>query len=256
MISNTVLANRLDDDGLRTRINGSSYARKHRLPEMTKATREVLEATYAACRNYACNSIVDNLTAFEDMRSGQVKELFCDRDSFFLLARVRTNWESRTIEETAEVRKYVGFTILTEKNLSHFPGRVLYGYKSGVDASMIAHIYPYDSDTDGYETDPLKLTKLPEILLDIDDLCDKALRLKAYNQITIETKAAVERDGIKKGIALTPDYVIAINEITPDDKTAAEERGLPIILVHSNPQTIMEVFDAHDRAELANPVLI
>ena len=256
MIKNSVLATRLNDDSLRYYIDNSSYAKKHKLPDLTELTREELEATYATCRDYACNSLVDNLITFGGAKSSEVKELNCDKDSFFLLARVRTNWESQTVEETAEKRKYMGFTILTEKNLSHFPGRVLYGYRSGVDKSMIAHIYPCDSNTDGYEADPLKLTNLPEILLDIEDLCKEALRLKAYSQVTIETKTAKQQKGIKKGVALTPDAVIAIDEISPDDKLAAKERRLPIVLIHKGQQTVMRVFDAHERAELANPTLI
>ena len=256
MIKNSVLATRLNDDNLRYYIDNSSYAKKHKLPNLTELTRKELEMTYAACRDYACNSLIESLTTFDDAKNDQVKELDCNKDSFFLLARVRTNWESQTVEETAEERKYMGFTILTEKNLSHFPGRVLYGYRSGVDKSMIAHIYPCDSNTDGYETDPLKLTNLPEILLDIEDLCKEALRLKAYSQVTIETKTTKQQKGIKKGTTLTPDAVIAIDEISPDDKLAAKERRLPIVLIHKGRQTIMRVFDAHERAELANPALI
>ena len=256
MINNSVLATRLNDDSLRYYIDNSSYAKKHELPNLAEATRKELEMTYVACRDYACNSLVDSLITFDDTKNGQVKELNCDKDHFFLLARVRTNWENRTIEETAEARRYIGFTILTEKNLSHFPGRVLYGYRSGVDASMIAHIYPCDSNTDCYETDPLKLTDTPEILLDAKDLCKEALQLKAYSQVTIETKATKQQKGIKKGTALTPDAVIAIDEISPDDKLAAKERRLPIVLIHKGQQTVMRVFDAHERAELANPALI
>ena len=256
MIKNSVLATRLNDDSLRYYIDNSSYAKKHELPNLAEATRKELETAYVACRDYACNSLVDSLITFDDAKNGQVKELNCDKDHFFLLARVRTNWENRTIEETAEARRYMGFTILTEKNLSHFPGRVLYGYRSGVDASMIAHIYPCDSNTDRYETDPLKLTDTPEILLAAEDLRKEALRLKAYSQVTIETKTAKQPKGIKKGTTLTPDAVIAIDEISPDDKLAAKERRLPIVLIHKGQQTVMRVFDAHERAELANPALI
>ena len=256
MIKNSVLATRLNDDNLRYYIDNSSYAKKHKLPDLTELTRKELEATYTTCRDYACNSLVDSLITFNGAKNGQVKELDCDKDHFFLLARVRTNWENRTIEETAEARRYIGFTILTEKNLSHFPGRVLYGYRSGVDMSMIAHIYPCDSNTDCYETDPLKLTDTPEILLDIEDLCEAALRLKVYNQVTIETKTAKRQKGIKKGAVLAPDEVIAIDKISPDDKLAAKERGLPVVLIHRGRQTIMKVFDAHERVELANPALI
>ena len=256
MIDSSVIASRLSDEDLRLRIQRSSYARKHILARATVLnSREKLEQAFVACRDYACNSIVDNIMSFNGIKKESIKHLYCNKDTFFLLARVRTNWESGTIEETANVRKYVGFTVLTEKNLSHFPGRVLYGYRKGIDASMIAHIYPCDSDTNGYETDPLKLTKYPELLLDIDDLCEEALRLKAYSQVTIETKIAKRHDGAKEGSALMPDVVVAIDKISADDKLASKERNLPILLIHSEPDTVIRVFDAHDRAELANPAL-
>lgn len=246
----SILAAKLDDGELRARIDRSSYATKHKLPSMsTVAAREELEATYVACRDYACNSIVNSLTTFDNLRDGEIYDLDCSKDHFFLLARVRTNWESKTIEETAEARKYLGFTVLTEQNLSHFPGRVLYGYWRGIDPAMIAHIYPCDSDTDGYETDPLKLSKFSEMLLDMGDLCESALKMKAYCQVTISSK-------MPNGSVLMPDAVIAIGEIGPDDRLAAKERGLPILLIHKTPNTVMEVYDAHERAELANPTLI
>ena len=255
MVKSSELAKRLSIDDLRQRIELSSYARKHKNVVPITARKE-LEKAYVVCRDYACSSIVNSLMSFHDLKGGQIYHLDCNKDSFYVLARVRTNWESKTMEETAEARRYVGFTMLTEKNLSHFPGRVLYGYQKGIDPSMIAHIYPYDSDTDGYETDPLKLTKHPEMLLDAKDLASEALRLKAYCQVTIETKVAKRRDGVDKGAVLLPDVVVAIDKISSDDKLAAKERGLPIVLIHRGSKTIMEVFDAHERAELANPALI
>ena len=116
----------------------SSFVRKKNIAlDRYYIGRPELEQLHKYCRCYACESIVGSLMSFKDARPGQIYHLYCDREHFYILARVRTNWEQKTIEETAEDRKFLSFTVLTENNLSHFPGRVLYGYYTGITPSMI-----------------------------------------------------------------------------------------------------------------------
>lgn len=92
------LISQLFDDELIDLINSSSCIKKHILPEAKKEDgREVLEQRYLRCRFYACNSIVKGLRNFTEFKPGKTYHIYCNRKRFYILARVRTNWEKKTI---------------------------------------------------------------------------------------------------------------------------------------------------------------
>ena len=70
-----------------------------------------------------------------------------------------------------------------------------------------------------------KLTKLPNMLLDIRDLNKATIENKTYNQLCVRTKT-------KSGKILWPDCIVCINEISEKSWKVAEELQLKIIVIH------------------------
>lgn len=247
-----VLAN-LDTEGLLWQIHGSSYyTKKIGKIHITQATSSrMLAKMYLRCRDYACSSIVNSLMSFDELQPGRVYHIDCDNcKPFHILARVRTNVEDPTIEATAERRKFLSFSILTEKNLSHFPGRVLYGYRTGVEPSMIGYIYEHDGDTQEQVETRWELAEIPKELLDCSDLCARALKRKTYCQVSVESKYK-KPDGASE--PLRPDAVLAINKITADDRRAATMRNLPILILQQGRNTVATIEDFFFIPEFAFP---
>ena len=245
------------DEELRYALENSSYVKKvlKKQTPLVSADRTKLENLYKKAREYACTSIISHLNNFNGMDAGKVYHLDCKKDHFFILARVRTNYEKSTIEETAKERDYLSFSILTEKNLSHYPGRVLYGYQ-GISPQMIGFIYHHDADTYAYATTRLELSELPEELLDIEDLCNGALSEKTYCELSIQSKIITYTGPIMKTDVLFPSVVVSVDAPTHDDLLAATQRKLPILVLHRSPKTIMNIHDMFFTQELSNPMLI
>ena len=243
------------DEELRYSLETSSYIKKVFKKQVSSMDRAELENLYKKARGYACESIANHLKTFEGMDTGKVYHLDCSNDCFYILARVRTNYERSTIEETARERDFLSFSILTEKNLSHFPGRVIYGYQR-ISPSMIGYICHRDADTFAYARTRLELSEFPEELLDIEDLCANALLEKTYCQVSIRSKITSYIGPIIATETLLPSIVIAIDSPSKDDLLAATQRKLPILVLHRSAETIMNVYDMFFTPELSSPKLI
>lgn len=237
-------------------LESSSYARKEIGEQIPLSmSRETLEDLYKKARKYACESIAGSLKVFENMKAGKIYHIYCGSAHFYILARVRTNYEKGTIKETARNREFLSFSILTERNLSHFPGRVIYGYQN-ISPSMIGYICHCDADTYAYAETRLELSEYPEELLDIEDLCAKALQEETYCQISVRSKVKLYKGPMVSESVLLPSVVIAIDMPTKDDFLAARLRRLPIVVLHRGPETIMNVYDMFFTPGLSNPTLI
>lgn len=181
---------------------------------------------YAECRSYATNSIVSSLYPLSSLTQ-KVTHLY--GESFNMLVRVRTGelFEAESLKDTFKIRTFCSFSIINEKNLSHYSSSddVLYGYYTGVSADLIAHIYPMDSLSSADARYESKLTKLPNMLLDIRDLNKATIENKTYNQLCVRTKT-------KSGKILWPDCIVCINEISEKSWKVAEELQLKIIVIH------------------------
>lgn len=243
------------DEELYYSLKTSSYAKKILKTQIPSMNRIELENLYGKAREYACESIASHLTTFDSMDSGGIYHLSCNNDRFYVLARVRTNYENDTLENTAKERAFLSFSILTEKNLSHFPGRVIYGYQK-ISPSMIGYICHHDADTFPYAETRLELSEATEELLDIEDLCAQALSEKTYCQVSIKTKKTSYAGPIRTAEVLLPSVVIAIDSPKKDDLLAAAQRKLPILVLHRSAKTIMHVYDMFFTPELSNPKLI
>lgn len=205
-----------------------------------RPSRAQLENLYRCCRHYATKSIVDSLTPLNQITGAH---LYCEdlAHPFRILARVRTDCDVEDIEENAYRRSYQSFSILENQNLSHFPGKVLYGYYTGIVPEMIGYIYPMDANTIDTAEDRLLLASAPEIILDIDDLLIKTRKHGTYCQLSVFTRCKT-RDGAI--VPLRPDCIIAIDEISEADQIASATEHLDIITIHSTPHTLYRVHDA------------
>ena len=185
---------------------------------------------YHKCREYATSSIVQSLYPLNGINQ---KVTHMENEHFNILARVRTMWEAKSLEETFRVRTFCSFSILTEKNMSHYDDSdgVLYGYYTNVSADLIAHIYPMDSLSKSAAKYEANLTDRMNMLLDIEDLNQATLIKKTYNQLCIRTKT-------KDGRILLPDCIICIDKVDETSQKRADELGLNILVIHKNEDTI------------------
>jgi len=183
---------------------------------------------YHKCRNYATSSIVNSLYPLNELSS---KVTHIQNQHFNILARVRTMWEDKKLSDTFEIRTFCSFSILTEKNMSHYGDSVLYGYYTNVSEDLIAHIFPKDSLSEAGARYESELTKKNNMLLDIEDLNQFTLKLKTYNQLCIRTKT-------KDGKILWPDCIVCIDEIDERSQIVADELDLKIVVLHKNEDTI------------------
>lgn len=202
-------------------------------------SRAQLENLYRRCRNYATKSIIAGLT---DISQPTSNHLYCEdlAHPFRILARVRTDCDVEDIDQNAQHRTYQSFSVLENQNLSHFPGKVLYGYYTGVTPEMIGYIYPMDANTTKTAEDRLHLALVPEIILDLDDLLVKTRRHGTYCQLSVFTRCKTEDETV---VPLRPDCIIAIDSISEADRIAAATEHLNIITIHSAPHTLCRVHD-------------
>ncbi len=239
---------------LKYTIRESSYYRKH-CPslDLEALSRPELNELYARARKYACTSIVNSLYRVDRLRPNEVNHLYCKRSKFRILARTRTNWEEGSMEDTASRRNFLSFSVLEHRNLSHFPGLVLYGYRSHLTPSMIGHISHIDANTLPYANNWTELTEDFDELLDIDDLLDRTLEKRTYCQLSIATNYT-DDSGIF--YPFLPDCIICIGKINRDAQDANHRTGLPILLLHPADDTICHVHNFYDTPDLAHPYIL
>lgn len=227
-------------------IRTSSYARKHPSPTRIQAmNRPQLLEYYQQCRAYATESIIKSLYPLDKLTQ-PIQHLDCAKEEFYILSRVRTEYECPTVEETAKKRTYLSFTLASHLNLSHFTGSVWYGYFTGITASMIGLILPYDADTRSWARNRQELGADREILLDATDLTAAALALKTYSQISVmaNTRCAAST---MASTPVTSDCILCIEHVDEASKRASDEQELPILVLHPSDQTFYRIHDyCHD----------
>lgn len=238
---------------LKYTIRESSYYRKHCQPlDLEALSRPELNELYAHARKYACSSIVNSLYRVDHLKP-DVNHLYCKRSKFRILARTRTNWETGSMEETASRRNFLSFCVLEHRNLSHFPGLALYGYRSHLTPSMIGHISHIDANTLSYANNWTELTEDFNELLDIDDLLNRTLEKQTYCQLSIATNYT---DDSGVFYPLLPDCIISIGKIDRNAEDASQRTGLPILLIHPADNTICHVHDFYATPDLAQPYIL
>lgn len=247
----------LPDEMLFDAIEEASLWRKklHKTTNLSKANREELVEIYQKCRNYATESIVKSLYPVNELKT-PVRHLYCAKNKFCLLTRVRTNYEAPTLEETAEQRTYLSYSLVNEKNLSHFPGLVWYGFRTGITPAMIGIISPYDADTRSWAENRLELGIEKDYLLDAEDLLSASTDIPTYSQISIKSNSVTYSGPIVTRTPVKPDCVLCVNFIDEVSQRAAHDQKLPILVLHTSPTTICRIHDFFSTKELENPQYI
>lgn len=247
----------LPDEILTTAIEESSLWRKNLngTVNLLDAKRETLVEIYQKCRNYATESIIQSLYPVDQLKE-PVQHLYCSRDKFNILTRVRTNYEAPTVAETAKQRTYLSYTLVSEQNLSHFPGLVWYGFRTGITAIMIGMIAPYDADTRSWAENRLELGPEKEVLLDAEDLMLASTVMRTYSQISVKSNSVTYTGPVVNRTPIKPDCVLCINRIDKISERASKDQKLPILVLHTNSATVCHIHDFFETRDLANPKYI
>ena len=205
-------------------VSHSSLARKQENP------------SYNECRTYACEDIIKNLT------HEQVTEL-PKGSKFHFLVRVGTDMNCETGPNDPvtyfnqfKKRKYVSFSTINHKNVSYYGsgGNILFAYD--IQPSLIAHIFPMDSDSRPNATQESEISRFPSLWLSLKDLTVATLKLKTYNQITCLTRG-------EDGEIIKPSRIIAIDEVNDEIKSVAESFGIGYTIVHPERKALCEHYD-------------
>ena len=198
--------------------------------QISALKRETKILTYKECREYACKDISQKTwNSFNDIE--KVIEIPKGKE-FHFLGRVDTD----SIEEYCpEVyyymfkrRKYVAFSTINNRNISHFLGKPFLVYN--MLPKEIVHIFPTDSDTEQYAQGEEELTFLPSLWLKLNELEDLTNQLGVYNQITCETK--------RGGEIIKPCAVIAFEKNDEEIVKIAEKFNIKCIIVHPDEKAI------------------
>lgn len=143
--------------------------------------------TYEICRKYACEDISSKLTRFPK-NSPFIIEI-PEGTEFHFVGRVDTGISGDSPEAyygTFERRDYISFSLINNKNVSHYKGETFFLYD--ILPEDIAHIFPMDSDTNMFAKEEDDLTWFPSLWLDTENLDKLTYELGVYNQITCRTK--------------------------------------------------------------------
>ncbi len=253
--SETDVENGLDIATLIDLIEGSSYFHK----KMTKSAKAIermpraqLVETYRECRQYATENIIQSLYPVNELPK-PVNHLDCATEKFYILGRVRTNYEQPTAAETIKERAYLSFTLSSEQNLSHFPGLVWYGIRSDITPQMIGLISSMDADTRSWARNRMELGPYREELLDAEDLVKASLSFKTYSQLSIKSHTVTYTGPIIHRTPLKYDCVLCINRANDYAKRASDEHEIPILILHPNERTLCRIHDFYHTPELAQP---
>ncbi len=231
-----IIAN-LSDTNLIQLIRASSYYQKHLHPlNIHTMKRWELKKCYYKCRNYATRDIIDALYPVDQLENS-IQHIDCATEKFYILSRVRTEFESPTIEENAATRTYLSFTLSSHLNLSHYPGKVWFGYRTGITPDMIGLIYPHDADTRSWARNRQELGAWREILVDHEDLEAASVNLNTYSQLSIKASSTTTHTPI------TPDCILCIDNVDDESLRTHEEQALPVLILHPSHQTICHIHD-------------
>lgn len=188
------------------------------------------KATYDKCREYACTDITSKLTHIKKSNVPCIVEIPANSE-FHFIGRVNTKQgkvTKKTYYETFEKRNFVGFSTISNRNISRYKGEVFFVYDIYPDD--IVHIFPADSDTKTDAENEQDLTYLPSLWLDLQDLESITNQLKVYNQITCKTK--------RNGEIIKPIAILAIEKIDDNIQKLANEFETSIIVIHPDEDAI------------------
>lgn len=185
--------------------------------------------TYAECRKYACEDISRKLTRFPQ-DSPFIIEI-PEGTEFHLMGRVDTGisrYDPESYYGDFERRKYISFSLINNKNVSHYKGEIFFLYD--ILPEDIVHIFPMDSDTNMFAKEEDDLTWFPSLWLDTENLEKLTNDLGVYNQITCNTK--------RNGQILKPFAIASFNELDTYIMGIAGIFGIKCIVIYPDEDAI------------------
>lgn len=229
-------------------------ANKQRFELLTSSLRKNgnPDCTLEQAKQFSIADILSHITKLPAPISNQsatIQKLAPDVP-FSFIARVDTSgngsYSAQEIIKQSSSRQYLSYSLVTNKNISHYKTKYPFMLVYNIPPEAIAHIFPADSDTNPYATKDSEISGLPSTWLTFDELTNITNQIGMYNQISCKTQI--------NGQPLLPSAILAFNTAGVLEKNAATALNLPIILVHPNKDAINYVGDScmvTDNAETA-----
>lgn len=159
---------------------------------------------------------------------------------FNFIARVDTsdkgNYDIDKMFEQANSRKYLSYSLITEKNISHYKTKHPFMLIYDIPPEAIVHVFPTDSDTNIYAEEDRCVCSQPSIWLSLNELRDFTDDIGMYNQITCRTK--------HDGNIILPKALLVFNDVNADVVEASLKLGLPVVVAHPEKDAINYVGDS------------
>lgn len=176
---------------------------------------------YLLARNLSYDSINDNLLKLNKDSKIYNKELserenldiyYLDGEEFYLCIH-----SSRYLG-WMDNKKTISLSLISHNNITYFnemTAEIVYGF-NGLIKENIMHVSNVDSYTSHeYGTDKIQRIYSPSRLID---------ETKSYNEILYSEKNLED---------FKPDFIVAFDKITDDERETAREMNLPIVLINS-----------------------
>ncbi len=222
-------------------FNTMSKEQKERFEVLTASLRKEIDSTsfsVAEAKSFACNDIANNLTKIPN-ELPFISELGSD-EPFCFLARVDTSasgdYDPRQLTKQLKSRKFLSYTVITEKNISHYQTKHPFMLAYNMPAEAIVHVFPTDSDTNINASNEDEVSAYPSLWLTLDELNEFTNDIQLYNQITCKTKV--------NGEYILPAAILVFNETNDAAEEAAKNLGLPVIIAHPQKDAINYIGDS------------
>ena len=215
-------------------------ALKSRFEILTSSLRKKVNdfVSLEDAKNYAINDIAEGLTKIPE--GLDTENAFEINAPFKILARVDTSkdgdYDLDAFAKQSLDRNYLSYTVVTDKNISHYKTNHSFLLAYNMPAEAIVHVFPTDSDTRLYATKDDEVSGEPSMWLTLDELCELSDEIELYNQITCRTQV--------NGKPILPSAVLVFDKIEPDAEEVAKRFGLPIVIAHPQKNAICYVGDS------------
>lgn len=206
------------------------------------------ETTIEECRKMSFENIGNNLTKL-NLPKEKYWELYLPQGTeFYLIGRVDTGQIGEMFirkklyyKEFAQ-RKFMGFTEVWNKNVSHYKGNIFFLYD--ILPEDIVHVFPCDSDTQKYAMKVEEVSQLPSMYLTLNELERLSYEMETYCQITCRTK--------RNGNIIKPYAIMSVGVPTAKERQTAKAFEIGIVIVNPDDDAIKYVGDLLSEIKLNN----
>lgn len=192
----------------------------------------------AEAKKFSCDDIACNLTHLPENLSENIE--LGEGEKFRFLARVDTsldgNYDIDAMAKQALSRKFLSYSIVSEKNISRYKTSHDFMLVYDVPADAIVHVFPSDADTNVLATNENEVSAQPSFWITMDELLELTDQIKMYNQVTCRTEV--------QGKPVLPKAILVFDKISQDAEETSKRLGLPIVVSHPQKDAICYVGDS------------